>query len=248
MPTVASLHAQYASGALVPADVIKSCWRHDNDPDRPSTNSYISRASSESLLRDAAASAERYARGTPLSPLDGVPIAVKDNFATVDLPTTCASRMLEGFEAGYDATVVARLRAAGAIIMGKTNMDEFGMGSFGIQSSSSSLACGDGGDGSGTGVRNPVTRKRDRVAGGSSSGSAAAVASGAAVAAIGSDTGGSVRLPAAWTGTVGWKPSRGRCSRHGLVAYASSLDTPGVLAGSVRCAAAVANIMSGACE
>lgn len=151
--------------------------------------------------------------------LEGVPVCVKDAFCTVDLPTTCASRMLQGFQAGYDATAVKRLREAGAVIVGKNNMDEFCMGS-----SSTHSAHGP--------VVNPLGE--GLTAGGSSGGTAAAVASGSAFAGIGSDTGGSVRQPAAMCGVVGFKPTYGQISRHGLVAMASSLDTVGILARNVE--------------
>ncbi|KAI9218646.1 amidase signature domain-containing protein [Blastocladiella britannica] len=170
------------------------------------------------LERAATAAAQRYANGSA-RPLEGVPVAIKGNFATAnDLPTTCGSRVLADYVSPFDATAVARLRAAGAIVMGKSNLDEFGMGSFNIHS-----------------VHGPCVQPGPdrRVAGGSSGGSAVAVQTGMALAALGSDTGGSVRLPASYCGVVGWKPQYGAVSRHGLVAYAHSLDTVGVLARTV---------------
>eukprot|EP00053_Salpingoeca_punica_P009291 m.83145 g.83145 ORF g.83145 m.83145 type:complete len:498 (+) comp14957_c0_seq2:14-1507(+) len=167
--------------------------------------------------------------------LAGVPIAVKDNFCIANVETTCSSNALRNFVPPYTATVVQRLLDEGAVVVGKTNMDEFGMGSF----------TNTGIHGSTVNPWTPVTSTDALSAGGSSGGSAAAVASGMCLAALGSDTGGSVRLPAAYCGVVGLKPSYGRSSRHGLVAYASSLDTPGVLARSVRDAALIANVMSG---
>eukprot|EP00743_Colponemidia_sp_Colp-15_P006353 GILK01006837.1.p1 GENE.GILK01006837.1~~GILK01006837.1.p1 ORF type:complete len:501 (-),score=73.95 GILK01006837.1:282-1670(-) len=165
-------------------------------------------------------------------PLEGIPIAVKDNFCVKDTPTTAASDMLANFIAPYDATVVSRLSSAGAVILGKTNMDEFGMGSHSVHSRVGP-------------VINPCHTSPPYSAGGSSGGSACAVAAGMCLGALGSDTGGSVRQPAAYTGTVGLKPSYGRVSRHGLLAYASSLDCPGVIAKTVQDVAAIYDVIAG---
>jgi aspartyl-tRNA(Asn)/glutamyl-tRNA(Gln) amidotransferase subunit A len=181
-------------------------------------------------------------RGAPLGALAGVPLAIKDVLCTADQPTTAASRMLAPRLDGrsgsvgaawlppYDATVIARLRAADAVLVGKTNLDELGMGS-----STEHSAFGP--------TRNPWDHQR--TPGGSSGGSAAAVAAGLVPGALGADTGGSVRQPAAFTGSVGLKPSYGRVSRHGLIAFASSLDQVGTLTDDVRGAALLLDVIAG---
>ena len=164
-------------------------------------------------------------------PLGGVPLAIKDIISVSGQPCTCASKMLRNYHALYDATVIRKLRAAGAIPFGKTNMDEFAMGSS-TENSSVKL------------THNPWDLSR--VPGGSSGGSAAAVAADEAFGALGTDTGGSIRQPAALSGVVGFKPSYGRVSRFGSVAFASSLDQAGPLTKTVRDTALIMNMIAGA--
>ena len=178
----------------------------------------------------AQASDERRARGKPLGPLDGVPLALKDNFCTEGVETTCASRILQGYVPPYDATAVARLKAAGAVLVGKANLDEFAMGS-----STENSAFGP--------TQNPWDLAR--TPGGSSGGPAAAVAARFVPGALGTDTGGSIRQPAALTGCVGLKPTWGRVSRYGVVAFASSLDQVGPFAGDVRGTALLLQAIAG---
>ncbi|NOY81209.1 MAG: Asp-tRNA(Asn)/Glu-tRNA(Gln) amidotransferase subunit GatA [Kiritimatiellaeota bacterium] len=184
----------------------------------------------DAVLASARASDARRAGGHPVGRLDGVPVALKDLLAVAGQPCTCGSRILEGYICPYDATVVARLRAQGVVLFGRTNMDEFAMGST---TENSALGV----------TSNPW--RSDCVPGGSSGGSAAAVAAGEVPAALGSDTGGSVRQPAAFCGVVGLKPTYGRVSRYGLVAYASSLDQIGPITHTVRDAALLLDVIGG---
>jgi len=167
-------------------------------------------------------------------PLEGIPVAVKDNFCTKRVPTTCASKMLENFVPTYDATVVDKLLNAGALLMGKTNLDEFGMGSGTTESIFGPTKNYWGSASSNTRTKATIDDDEDFfIAGGSSGGSAVAVASGTCVAALGSDTGGSVRNPASYCGVVGFKPSYGSVSRYGLIPLVNSMDVPGILTQNV---------------
>lgn len=195
----------------------------------PQVEAYVS-VTADLALQQAAEADQKRADGEPLGPLAGVPIAIKDLMCTRGLPTTCCSKILENFIPPYDATVVEQCRQAALPMVGKTNMDEFAMGSS-TENSAFKI------------THNPWDL--DRVPGGSSGGSAAAVASGEAFVALGSDTGGSIRQPAALCGLVGLKPTYGRVSRYGLIAYASSLDQIGPLTKDVTDCALMMNLLAG---
>jgi len=225
--SLAALARGLASGEFSSRELTRACLDRIAAHD-PALNSFITVAEDRALTQADAADV-RLADGTATA-LTGIPLAHKDIFCTDGLATTCGSRMLANFTAPYDATVVARLDAAGAVTLGKTNMDEFAMGSsnenshFGAVSNPWNTGC---------------------VPGGSSGGSAAAVAAGLTPVATGTDTGGSIRQPAAFCGLTGIKPTYGRVSRYGMVAFASSLDQGGVLARSVADAGLLLAWMSG---
>jgi aspartyl-tRNA(Asn)/glutamyl-tRNA(Gln) amidotransferase subunit A len=197
--------------------------------ENPKTNAYL-HFSPERALAAAKRVDEQIARGEDPGPLAGVPVAVKDVILTQGVRTTCGSKLLANYVPPYDATAVERLERAGGVIIGKTNCDEFAMGS-----STENSAFGP--------VRNPVAP--DRVPGGSSGGSAAVVAQGTAVVALGSDTGGSIRQPASFCGVVGVTPTYGRVSRYGLTAFASSLDHIGPFSRSVKDSATLLGVIAG---
>lgn len=226
--TLESLRRQLASGETTSLALVQSCLDAVKTRDG-AVRAFLSVAE-EKVLAAARAADERRAAGKPLGEYDGIPIGLKDCIAVKDERCSCASRILENFVSPFDSTVVAKLRAAGLIPFGRLNMDEFAMGSSCENSAFQKTA-------------NP--HDAGRVAGGSSGGSAAAVAARLAPAALGSDTGGSIRQPAAFCGVTGMKPTYGRVSRYGVVAYASSLDQIGPITQDVLDAAILLDLVAG---
>jgi len=226
--TAHELRGLMQSGKMTCTEVVRAVFeRIDRFDQQIKAYLYLFR---ETALEGAAHVDEKIKRGDELGAIEGIPVALKDNLCTREGETTCASRMLKGFRAPYDATVVERLANAGAIFIGKTNLDEFAMGSSTENSAFQVTA-------------NPWDLTR--VPGGSSGGSAAAVAADETIVALGSDTGGSIRQPAALCGIVGLKPTYGRVSRYGLVAFASSLDQIGPMTKDVEDLALMMTVISG---
>lgn len=245
--TLREVSAALKQGQITPTELCQKCLSLIKKT--KFLNAFIT-VSEDVALKQAEESEKRYKQGQPLGELDGIPVAVKDNFSTSGIETTCASNMLKGYIPPYNATVVQKLLDQGALLMGKTNLDEFAMGSGST-------------DGVFGPVRNPWSyskqyrEKRQQkpgdekedsnwlITGGSSGGSAAAVAAFTCFAALGSDTGGSTRNPAAHCGLVGFKPSYGLVSRHGLIPLVNSMDVPGILTRCVDDTAVVLDVLAG---
>jgi aspartyl-tRNA(Asn)/glutamyl-tRNA(Gln) amidotransferase subunit A len=230
--TIDEVKAGVASGSATATAVAEQHYARiaaEDGPDGKNIHSFLA-LSKERALAQAAKIDAMAAKGDALPPLAGVPIGIKDVLTMVGSPATAGSKILQGYMPPYDATAVRKLEAAGAVLLGKLNCDEFAMGS-----SNENSAYGP--------VLNP--RALDRVPGGSSGGSAAAVAAGFAVATLGTDTGGSIRQPAAFCGVVGVLPTYGRVSRYGLIAFASSLDRVGPFTTNVRDAATMLSVLAG---
>ncbi len=225
--TIARLHARLEKKEISCTELTKA-YLGAIGKENGGLNAYV-KVTPEIALDTAAKVDAKLAAGESLSPLEGIPMTLKDNISTKGVETTCCSKMLRGYIPVYDAAVWKALKAQNAVLLGKTNMDEFAMGS------SCETSCFGG-------AKNP--RDRSRVAGGSSGGAAAAVSAGLAAYALGSDTGGSIRQPASFCGVVGFKPTYGAVSRYGLIAYASSFDQIGPIAPSVEDAAFVYDAIS----
>jgi aspartyl-tRNA(Asn)/glutamyl-tRNA(Gln) amidotransferase subunit A len=226
--SLAALRAEIIAGSTKATDLAARYYDRIERVN-PRLNVYLS-LTKERALAQAARVDALAAKGDPLAPLAGIPVGIKDVLVMQGAPATAGSKILEGYRPPYDATAVSKLEAAGAVLLGKLNCDEFAMGG-----SNENSAYGP--------VRNPVDT--DRVPGGSSGGSAAAVAANLAVATLGSDTGGSIRQPASFCGVVGVLPTYGRVSRYGLIAFASSLDRVGPFAANVRDAATLLGVIAG---
>ncbi len=226
--TIHELHSMLKSGETTSTAITESVFSRIGEvEDR--VRSYLT-LTLEQAMEAAGRADERYRRGEPLGALDGIPVGVKDIFLTEGVRTTAGSKILDNFTAPYDGTVIARIREAGAVITGKLNMDEFAMGSSTENSGFHP-------------THNPWDT--DRVPGGSSGGSAAAIAAGEAVCTLGTDTGGSIRQPASHCGVVGMKPTYGRVSRYGVIAFASSLDQVGPLTRDVTDCAILLKTIAG---
>lgn len=226
--SAAELVIMLRKGEIRSSEITESVFKRMEEKEE-TVHAYISRDYDLAMKRAEQADI-RFRNGNPTSVLNGIPVAVKDNLCTRELRTTCGSRILENYIPSYDATAVKRIFEGGAVLAGKTNMDEFGMGS-----STETSAFGP--------TRNPWNP--EFVPGGSSGGSAAAVAAGETILALGTDTGGSIRLPAAYCGVVGIKPTYGRVSRYGLVSYASSLDQVGAMGRRVEDCAMLLSLICG---